>query len=96
VLAFKEWLKANRTMPIAKLMPTVALKLKGHYAYDGVSDHSKGIARFYHECKKLLVKWLDRRGRRGRRRMSWEGFQKLLERFSLPFPRIMVNLLASM
>jgi group II intron reverse transcriptase/maturase len=93
LLAFKEWLKANRTMPIARLMPTVALKLKGHYAYYGVSDNSKGIARFYHECKKLLVKWLDRRGRRGS--MSWEGFQKLLERFPLPSPRIMVNLFAS-
>jgi len=93
VHAFKEWLKANRTMPIAKLMPTVALKLKGHYAYYGVSDNSKGIGRFYHECKKLLVKWLNRRGRRGS--MSWEGFQKLLERFPLPSPRIMVNLFAS-
>jgi len=90
VHAFKEWLKASRTMPIAEVMHKVALKLRGHYAYYGVSDNSKGIARFYHECEKLLFKWLNRRGKR--RCMSWEDFRKLLERFPLPTPRIMVNL----
>lgn len=93
LLAFKEWLKENRTMPIPELMETVIAKLRGHFAYYGVTDNSRGIGRFSHEVKMLLFKWLDRRGKRGS--LTWEKFNKLLERFPLPKPRIMVNLFAT-
>ena len=42
---------------------------------------------------KLLFKWLNRRGGRGR--MSWEKYMLFLSKFPLPKPRIMVNLFAS-
>jgi len=93
LLAFKEWLKGNRTLPTPELMETVAAKLRGHFAYYGVTDNSRGIGRFAHEVKSMLFKWLDRRGKRGS--MTWEKFSKLLERFPLPKPRIMVNLFAT-
>lgn len=89
---FKEWLKMNRTLPTPELMKIVSAKLRGHYAYYGVSDNTRGIERFAHEAKKLLRKWLDRRGKTGS--MNWENFGKLLKKFPLPKPRIMVNLLA--
>jgi len=92
LLAFKEWLKENRTLPTPELMETVVAKLRGHFAYYGVTDNSPGIARFAREAKRLLFKWLDRRGKRGS--LTWEKFSKLLERFPLPKPRIMVNLFA--
>jgi group II intron reverse transcriptase/maturase len=87
---FKEWLKENRTLPTAELMRTVVAKLRGHYAYYGVSDNSRGIRRFAHEARMLLYLWLDRRGKRGS--MTWVKFCKLLEKFPLPKPRITVNL----
>jgi len=90
---FKEWLKENRTLPTAELMRTVVAKLRGHYAYYGVSDNSRGIRRFAHEARMLLYLWLDRRGKRGS--MTWEKFCKLLEKFPLPKPRITVNLFAT-
>lgn len=90
---FKEWLKKNRTLPTPKLMKTVASKLRGHIAYYGVSDNSQGIGRFAYEVRRLLFKWLNRRGKRGC--MSWEKFENLLKKFPLPAPRIMVNLLTS-
>lgn len=93
LLALKEWLRENRTLPIAELMAMVASKLQGHFAYYGVTDNSRGIGRFAYEAKKLLFKWLDRRGKRGS--MTWEKFMKLLEKFPLPRPRIMVNLFAA-
>ena len=86
----KEWLKHNRHRPIRELMPTVAAKLRGHYAYYGVTDNSRAISRFGYEAKRLLFKWLDRRGRRGS--MNWEKFNHLLKLFPLPAPRIRVNL----
>lgn len=88
---FKEWLKLNRILPIPELLAKVAAKLRGHFAYYGVSDNAKGIGRFAYEVRVMLFKWLDRRGRRGS--LNWEKFKKLLTRFPLPQPRITVNLL---
>jgi len=93
LLAFKEWLKESRTLPTPELMKTAAAKLRGHFAYYGVTDNSEGIGQFNHEVRKLLVKWLNRRGKSGC--LSWEKFKKLLEKYPLPKPRIMVNLFAT-
>jgi len=90
---FKEWLKKSRTLPTPELMKTAAAKLRGHFAYYGVTDNSPGINRFAYEVRRLLFKWLNQRGKRGC--MSWEKFDLLLARFPLPKPRIRVNLLAS-
>jgi len=89
---FKDWLKANRVLPTRELMDKVASKLRGHFAYYGVTDNSKGISRFYHEIRRLLFKWLNRRGKRGC--MNWEKFKIFLKKFPLPCPRITVNLFA--
>jgi len=93
LLAFKEWLKGSRTLPTPELMKTAVAKLRGHFAYYGVTDNSEGIGQFNHEVRKLLVKWLNRRGKSGC--LSWEKFKKLLEKYPLPKPRIMVNLFAT-
>jgi len=93
LLAFKEWLKLNRTTPAPELMKTVVAKVHGHIAYYGVSDNSCGIGRYVHEVRKLLFKWLNRRGKRGS--LTLEKFRTFLNRFPLPRPLIRVNLLAS-
>jgi group II intron reverse transcriptase/maturase len=88
---FKEWLKASRTLSTRALMEMAASKMRGHYAYYGVSDNGRGISRFHHEATALLHKWLNRRGRRGC--VTWDKFQLLLRKFPLPKPRVTVNLL---
>ena len=90
--AFRDWLKANRTLPTRELMGQVVSKLRGHYGYYGVTDNSRGINRFAYEVRRLLFKWLNRRGKRGC--MNWEKFALFLEKYPLPSPRIMVNLFA--
>jgi group II intron reverse transcriptase/maturase len=87
---FTEWLKANRTMPTRKLMEKLAAKMKGHYAYYGVTDNSQSISRYAYEVERRLFKWLNRRGKRGC--MNWEKFNLLLEKFPLPTPRIHVSM----
>jgi group II intron reverse transcriptase/maturase len=87
---FKEWLKKARTLKTAELWETAKAKLRGHYAYYGVSDNVKGVSRFAREATKLLFKWLNRRGKRGC--LSWAKFNLMLERFPLPEPRITVNM----
>jgi RNA-directed DNA polymerase len=87
---FKEWIRSSRTQSTADIMETAANKLRGHYAYYGVTGNSKSIGNFYHEVKRLLFKWLGRRGKRGS--LTFEKFRLLLQRFPLPPPRIVVKL----
>jgi len=88
--AFKEWLKKARTMKTKELWETAKAKLRGHYAYYGVTDNSPGIRRFGEEVKNLLFKWLNRRGKRGY--LNWQKFREMLKRFPLPAPRITVGM----
>jgi len=90
VKAFKDWLKKARTMKTAQLWETAKAKLRGHYAYYGVTDNLPGIKRFGAEVEKLLMKWLNRRGKRNC--LTWEKFREMLERFPLPEPRIKVKM----
>lgn len=92
VRVFKEWLKANRTMPTRELMGKVATKVRGHFAYYGVTDNTRGIMRFSKDVGKILFKWLNRRGKRGC--MNWNKFMMLLKKYPLPKPLITVNLFA--
>jgi len=86
----KEWLNAHRTLPTREIMENIAAKLRGHYAYYGVTDNIKGISRYGYEVRKILHKWLNRRGKRGC--VNYEKFNRLLEKFPLPAPSIRVSL----
>jgi len=88
--AFKEWLKIARTMKTKELWEIAKAKLRGHYAYYGVTDNLPGIKRFGEEVKKLLFKWLNRRGKRGC--LTWQKFGERLKQFPLPEPRIKVRM----
>ena len=90
VKAFKEWMKKARTMKTAELWETLKAKLKGHYTYYGVTDNVEGISRFAEEVKRMLFKWLNRRGKR--RCLNRARFSHVLEQFPLPEPRVTVNM----
>jgi RNA-directed DNA polymerase len=87
---FKVWLKKARTMKTKDLWEKVKAKLRGHYNYYGVTDNLRGIKRFGYEAKRLLFKWLNRRGKR--QCLNWERFDVMLKRFPLPVPRIKVRM----
>jgi group II intron reverse transcriptase/maturase len=89
---FKEWLKEARTLKTKELWKIASSKLRGHYNYYGVTDNYRRIVRFDQAVKKLLFKWLNRRGKRNC--LNWDEFNKMLKRFPLPKPRIMVNMFA--
>ena len=90
--ALKEWLRSVRSkMRTRELWEAFCVKLRGHYAYYGVTDNSPGLARFAYAARRLLKKWFNRRG--GRRQLTWEKFILMETRFPLPTPRITVNLL---
>ncbi len=88
--AYKQWIRANRTLPTAEILRTTANKLRGHFAYYGISGNGKSISCYAYEVRMLLFKWLGRRGKRGS--LNYEKFDLLLKRFPLPGARIMVEL----
>jgi hypothetical protein len=86
LVAIKEWLEQIRMKPTAWIMRVLGLKLRGHYQYYGVTDNYQGGARFHHEVRKLLYKWLNRRS------YTRIEFEQLLNVFPLPQPRIRADL----
>ncbi len=92
--AMNQWLRDNRMkFKTQEIWEAVCAKLRGHFAYFGVTDNSHSLMEYRREVKRLLFKWLNRRG--GRRRMSWEKFGRMERRFPFPKPYISVNIFES-
>ena len=92
VKEFKIWIKENRNRPLNEIMETTKKKLTGHYNYYGITDNSKSISNYAYEIRKLLMKWLNRRSQK--KSYNNDGFNKMLEYYRLPLPRIKVNIYA--
>ena len=81
-----QWCRANRHRPVAQQCKALRQKLKGHYAYYGISGNAKALSRFRSEAQRQWRKWLGRRSHAGR--MNWETFQRLSQRYPLPPVRV--------
>jgi group II intron reverse transcriptase/maturase len=84
-----QWCRENLHQPVRWQWQILTQKLRGHYGYYGITGNYRAIDRFLQEVRRVWRKWLDRRSNRAR--MKWERMEKLLERYPLPRPRIMVN-----
>lgn len=91
MMAMKEWIKANRTIPLENIFKTVNAKLRGHYQYYGVTDNMKEITQYFLHTKWLLYKWLNRRSQRKSYTVD-TFFNGLLRTFPLVEPKIKVSL----
>ena len=85
------WLRKIRNFKKSKeWWPVLQAKLRGHYQYYGVSGNMRSLRRFYLLTKRMTLKWLNRRSQR--KSFSRERFEKYLEHYPLPEPRIVHNL----
>lgn len=82
----KEWCRLHRHDPLREQQQGLAQKLRGHYAYFGITANIAALKRLHHEAKRTWRKWLSTRSRDGR--FSWKRMTAVLERFPLPLPRI--------
>ena len=82
----REYCRVYRHEPLAVQQKHLAWKLRGHYAYFGITSNYDALARFYQETRRIWQKWLSRRSRAGY--VDWDHMLGLLERFPLPRPRI--------
>lgn len=81
----REWCRWHRHDPLKEQHRILTRKLKGHYAYYGITSNFPRISGFYHHARRT---WYAALARRSQRRLSWATMIKLLERFPLPAPRI--------
>lgn len=90
LMGFKEWLRQATTLPTRELWEGACRRIRGHFAYYGVTDNCKALVRFFEAAKWLLWKRLNRRGKR--RSVTWPKFTLMERAFPLPKPRLQVSL----
>jgi group II intron reverse transcriptase/maturase len=81
VQSIDSWCRDHRHWPLSEQQRKLNEKLRGHYAYYGVTGNSAALSRFRWEVDRLWRKWLDRRNRE--RSMTWQVFRRLLQRYPL-------------
>ena len=85
-----EWCRRHRHLPVEVQHAALKRRLVGHFNYFGVNGNHRSMARVVHATEWVWRKWLRRRSQRTR--LTWERFGRLLERFSLPPPRVVVQI----
>lgn len=81
-----QWCKKHLHEPVGKQQETLNAKLRGHYQYYGRSSNFRGLLQFYNVVRKTWRQWLSRRTRGTP--MSWDTYNKLLQRHPLLKPQI--------
>jgi RNA-directed DNA polymerase len=87
-----EWCKRWRHLPIKTQHLALTRKVRGHYAYFGITGNARALQRFLNSAERAWRKWLDRRSQRAR--MKWEKFSRLLKRYPLPPARVVHSVYA--
>ncbi|KYF85255.1 hypothetical protein BE11_26265 [Sorangium cellulosum] len=81
-----EWCRDHMHDELSSQQEGLAMKLRGHYGYYGITGNSEALRRFVWEVVAVWRKWLDRRSQNAK--MTWERMHRLLKRYPLPQPRI--------
>jgi len=83
---FSDWCRRNRHLSVEEQHWKLSQALKGHDAYFGITGNWKALSHLRHQVRRIWRKWLGRRSHRGT--VSWEKFQRTMERYPLPPPRV--------
>jgi group II intron reverse transcriptase/maturase len=86
----KEWLWYNMHEQLSDTIKALNRKLRGHYAYYGISGNFIGIRNFYEFVVKAVYKVANRRSQR--KSLTWTRYERLLEKFPILKPRLYVNI----
>ena len=84
--AFNLFCKTNRHRPLDEQQIQLNRKLRGHYAYFGITGNGKALRNVHHKVVRLWHKWLGRRSRKSY--ITWDRFVILLKRLPLERAKI--------
>jgi RNA-directed DNA polymerase len=88
-----QWCRSQRHLPVRQQHQALCRKLAGHNQYYGITGNYRALARFHREVHEVWRKWLDRRSQRAK--MTWERFDRLMQRYPLPKPRVVHSVYAA-
>jgi group II intron reverse transcriptase/maturase len=81
VRSIDSWCRAHRHWPLSEQQQKLNEKIRGHYAYYGITGNSAALTRFRYEAELCWKKWLCRRNRQGA--SKWGSFRRLLQQYPL-------------
>jgi hypothetical protein len=87
VRSIDQWCHDHRHLPLVEQQQKLNQKLRGHYAYYGLTGNSGSLSRFQQEVENRWRKWLNRRN--NIRSMHWAKFCALIRRYPLAPVRTM-------
>jgi len=87
------WCRAHRHLPVGEQHTQLSRKLRGHYAYYGITTNQRALQAFREQVRRIWRKWLSRRNRQDR--ITWETFAALEKRFPLPPSRVVHSVYAN-
>jgi RNA-directed DNA polymerase len=82
--SISEWCRANRHLAVSDQHAQLSRKMRGHYAYYGMTGNGASLEQFWEGVKRIWKKWLGRRSQRAY--FAWPVFVRLLGRYPLPKP----------
>ncbi len=81
-----QWCRSHRHDPIDRQHAALVRRIRGHYAYYGITGNGRALARLQRQAERCWRKWLHRRSNRSQ--MNWDRFRLVLARYPLPPPRV--------
>ena len=82
--AVSDWCRTYRHLSISEQHAQLVAKMRGHYAYYGISGNIRRLSWYAYQVRRIWQKWLSRRGSR----FPWDRYIDLLRRHPIPAPRI--------
>jgi hypothetical protein len=86
IQAITQWCRENRHKPVKEQHEKLTVKLRGHYAYYGITMNFKSLERFFLRIREIWFKWLNRQP--DKRSLYWWQYLMYLKACPLPYPRI--------
>lgn len=87
-----EWCRRHRHLPVQAQHAALKRRLEGHINYFGVNGNYHSLTRVVRATQRVWFTWLRRRSQRTR--LTWERYKRMLARFPLPHPRVVVRIWA--
>ena len=85
------WCRKVRHQEVKEQHALVVKKVRGHYAYYGITGNMRSLSIFSEQARGAWKKWLCRRSQK---RKGWDYFDKIVQRYPLPPPRIVHSYVA--
>jgi RNA-directed DNA polymerase len=82
VRSIAEWCRFHRHLWVKHQHRTLCQKVRGHYAYYGITGNSSALSEFREAVVQTWRTWLNRRNRE--RSMTWAAFGRVLAVYPLP------------